>query len=134
MPLCTQHAPLSPYQWFWGQKVCLCTYGYAYLSPFPRYKPPYKLIDGGTGFVCHGHEPGLGCCNNVKTHCSGSSDVLALMCARPEPKLIKKSKKLVYVAPKQWTAYASTYTYSVIRKRKVISLPIPMACTQYILY
>jgi hypothetical protein len=62
-------------------------------NPFSHviiYKPPYKLIDGGTGFVCHGHEPGLGCCNNVKTHCSGSSDVLALMCARPEPKLIKK--------------------------------------------
>lgn len=64
-------------------------------NPFSHviiYKPPYKLIDGGTGFVCHGHEPGLGCCNNVKTHCSGSSDVLALMCARPEPKLIKKSE------------------------------------------
>ena len=69
---------------------------------FPRYKPPGKVfIDSKTGFVCNGNERGLGCCNCVQPDCSGSSDILVLTCARPEPELTSKSKKLEYVTLKQ---------------------------------
>jgi hypothetical protein len=57
-----------------------------------KYIPPSKFIDNKEGFVCNGNERGLGCCNCVKPQCSGSSDVLSLTCARPEPELTSKSE------------------------------------------